>query len=123
MLMIAQMENTVEYFWSDIYRKMPKPEIGAMGQTFAESEVRHMDAYSHLLEILGLNSEFEKIEEIAIIKERIDYIENLIESANFSDNKEYSQTIFTVSLFIENSSLLALLMAIMSFNKHKNILK
>ena len=40
---------------------MPKPEIGAVGFTFAESEVRHMDAYSHLLEILGLNNEFQKI--------------------------------------------------------------
>jgi ribonucleoside-diphosphate reductase beta chain len=43
---------------------MPKPEIGAVGFTFAESEVRHMDAYSHLLEILGLNEEFEKITEV-----------------------------------------------------------
>jgi ribonucleoside-diphosphate reductase beta chain len=31
---------------------MPKPEIGSVGATFAESEVRHQDAYSHLLEVL-----------------------------------------------------------------------
>ena len=38
----------------DIQKRMPKPEIGAVGATFAESD-RHHDAYSHLLEILGLN--------------------------------------------------------------------
>lgn len=52
MLAIAQIEVAVKAFWGDIYKKMPKPEIAAVGFTFAESEVRHMDAYSHLLEIL-----------------------------------------------------------------------
>ena len=47
---------------------MPKPEIGAVGFTFAESEVRHMDAYAHLLEILGLNEEFKKIKEYILLK-------------------------------------------------------
>ena len=48
MLAIAQIEVAVKSFWGDIYKKMPKPEIGAVGATFAESEVRHTDAYSHL---------------------------------------------------------------------------
>jgi ribonucleoside-diphosphate reductase beta chain len=52
MLAIAQIEVSVKTFWGDIYKQLPKPEIGAVGQTFAESEVRHMDAYSHLLEVL-----------------------------------------------------------------------
>jgi len=56
MLAIAQIEVAVKSFWGDIYKKMPKPEIGAVGATFAESEIRHTDAYSHLLEILGLNN-------------------------------------------------------------------
>ena len=55
MLAISQIEVAVKSFWGDIYQKMPKPEVGAVGATFAESEVRHADAYSHLLEILGLN--------------------------------------------------------------------
>ena len=54
MLAISQIEVAVKNFWGDIYIKMPKPEIAAVGITFAESEVRHHDAYSHLLEILGL---------------------------------------------------------------------
>ena len=60
MLAISQIEVAVKSFWGDLYYRMPKPEIGAVGSTFAESEVRHADAYSHLLEILGLNSEFKK---------------------------------------------------------------
>jgi len=44
MLAIAQIEVSVKTFWGDVYKHLPKPEIGSVGQTFAESEVRHMDA-------------------------------------------------------------------------------
>ena len=49
MLAISQIEVAVKSFWGDIYHKIPKPEVGSVGATFAESEVRHADAYSHLL--------------------------------------------------------------------------
>lgn len=75
MLAIAQIEVTVKSFWGDIYKKMPKPEVAAVGFTFAESEVRHMDAYAHLLEILGLNEEFEKINQMPVLLERVKYLE------------------------------------------------
>lgn len=75
MLAIAQIEVAVKAFWGDIYKKMPKPEIAAVGFTFAESEVRHMDAYSHLLEILGLNDEFAKIGQMPVLMERVKYLE------------------------------------------------
>ncbi|HNQ99947.1 MAG TPA: ribonucleotide-diphosphate reductase subunit beta, partial [Trueperaceae bacterium] len=52
MLAIAQVEVAVKTFWGDLYKRYPKPEVGAVGYTFAESEVRHQDAYAHLLEIL-----------------------------------------------------------------------
>ena len=54
MLAISQIEVAVKTFWGDIYKRMPKPEIGNVGATFAESEVRHADAYSHLIQLLGL---------------------------------------------------------------------
>jgi ribonucleoside-diphosphate reductase beta chain len=66
----------VKSFWGDIYKRFPKAEIGAVGATFAESEVRHMDAYSHLLEILGLNGDFEKLSEVPAMKKRIDYLQS-----------------------------------------------
>ncbi len=123
MLAIAQIEVTVKTFWGDIYKKMPKPEIGAVGFTFAESEVRHMDAYAHLLEILGLNEEFKKIKEIPPLIERVRYLEKAIKNARSEDPREYAQSILLFSLFIEHVSLFSQFLIIMSFNKHKNIFK
>lgn len=123
MLAIAQIEVAVKTFWGDIYKKMPKPEIGAVGFTFAESEVRHMDAYSHLLEILGLNDEFKKIKEIPPLIERVRYLEKAIKNARSDDNKEYAQSILLFSLFIEHVSLFSQFLIIMSFNKYKNLFK
>ena len=44
MLAIAQIEVNVKTFWADMYKRMPIAEIGDVGMTFAESEVRHKDA-------------------------------------------------------------------------------
>lgn len=75
MLAIAQVEVAVKTFWGDIFKKIPKPEIGAVGYTFAESEVRHHDAYSHLLELLNLNHEFDQIYEIPQLIKRVRFLE------------------------------------------------
>lgn len=123
MLAIAQIEVAVKAFWGDIYKKMPKPEIAAVGFTFAESEVRHMDAYSHLLEILGLNEEFAKIEEMPILMERVEYLENSLSTSKSEDNKDYALAILLFSLFIEHVSLFSQFLIIMSFNKHRNLFK
>jgi ribonucleoside-diphosphate reductase beta chain len=123
MLAIAQIEVAVKTFWADIYKKMPKPEIGAVGATFAESEVRHTDAYSHLLEILNLNSEFTKIKEIPALMDRVNYLEKSLKNSRSDDNREYSQSVLLFSLFIEHVSLFSQFLIIMSFNKHKNLFK
>lgn len=123
MLAIAQIEVAVKAFWGDIYKKMPKPEIAAVGFTFAESEVRHMDAYSHLLEILGLNEEFTKIDQIPVLMERLKYLEASISMAKSEDDKEYALAILLFSLFIEHVSLFSQFLIIMSFNKHRNLFK
>lgn len=123
MLAIAQIEVAVKTFWGDLYKKMPKPEIGAVGATFAESEVRHTDAYSHLLEILGLNDEFKKIQNIPALVNRVNYLEKAIKNARSEDGREYTQSILLFSLFIEHVSLFSQFLIIMSFNKHKNLFK
>lgn len=123
MLAIAQIEVAVKTFWGDIYKRMPKPEIGAVGFTFAESEVRHMDAYAHLLEVLGLNSEFKKISSIPSIASRINYLEKIILHARESDEREYAHAVLLFSLFIEHVSLFSQFLIIMSFNKHRNLFK
>jgi ribonucleoside-diphosphate reductase beta chain len=123
MLAISQIEIAVKTFWGDIYRKMPKPEIGAVGATFAESEVRHADAYSNLVQILGLNSEFENLMEVPAIRRRIKYLEKSISGARSIENKDYFESVILFSMFIENVSLFSQFLVIMSFNKHKNSLK
>jgi len=113
----------VKSFWGDIYKKMPKPEIGAVGSTFAESEIRHTDAYSHLLEILGLNNEFARIKDIPVIQERMNYLDKVAELSRTQENREYAHAVMLFSLFIEHVSLFSQFLIMMSFNKHKNLFK
>lgn len=123
MLAISQIEIAVKTFWGDIYKRMPKPEIGNVGATFAESEVRHADAYSHLIQLLGLNKEFENLMQVPAIRRRIKYLEKSISNSKSVENKDYFESVILFSMFIENVSLFSQFLVIMSFNKHKNMLK
>ena len=123
MLAISQIEVAVKNFWGDMYHKIPKPEIGAVGSTFAESEVRHTDAYSHLLEILGLNKEFKNLKKNPVIMKRVRYLESALISSKSDNDREYAEAILLFSLFIEHVSLFSQFLIIMAFNKHKNMLK
>ena len=123
MLAISQIEVAVKNFWGDIYHKIPKPEVGAVGSTFAESEVRHTDAYSHLLEILGLNTEFKNLKKNPVIMKRVRYLDTALVSSKSENDREYTESILLFSLFIEHVSLFSQFLIIMAFNKHKNMLK
>lgn len=123
MLAIAQIEVNVKTFWWDVYKHIPKPEIGIVGQTFSESEARHLEAYSHLLEILGLNSKFEEIDSIPAIIDRIGYLDKVMEESRTRDDKKYTRAILLFSLFVEHVSLFSQFLIIMSFNKERNIFK
>lgn len=122
-LAIAQIEVAVKSFWGDIFKHMPKPEIGSVGATFAESEVRHADAYSHLLEVLGLNQEFDDLVHVPVMKERIEYLEQIISLGRTNEHREYVESILLFALFIERVSLFSQFLIMMSFNKHKNVFK
>ena len=123
MLAISQIEVSVKTFWGNLYSKMPKPEIGSVGATFSESEVRHHDAYSHLLEILGLNEEFENLKNNPVIMNRVRYLESALKNSSSDENQEYAESILLFALFIEHVSLFSQFLIIMSFNKHRNLLK
>lgn len=123
MLAISQIEISVKNFWSNLYGRMPKAEIGAVGSTFADSEVRHADAYSHLIEIMGLNEQFDEILKVAAIKRRVQYLEDSLKTAKWSENKDFFESVILFSMFIENVSLFSQFLVIMSFNKFKNTLK
>jgi ribonucleoside-diphosphate reductase beta chain len=121
MLAISQIEVQVKTFWAKIGDKMQKPEVQAVGVTFGESEVRHADAYSNLIEIMGLNEEFSKLVEVPAIKKRIAYLEQSIQTP--VDDKDYFHKIILFSMFVENVSLFSQFLIMMAFNKHKNVLK
>jgi len=123
MLAIAQIEVNVKTFWADMYKRMPITEIGDVGMTFAESEVRHKDAYGRLLRILGLEEEFKTVVEIPAIKDRIKYLTKYLDGTRSRDNKMYTKSVLLFSLFIEHVSLFSQFLIMMSFNKEKNLFK
>ena len=123
MIAISQIEVAVKSFWGDIHKVISKPEVGSVGATFAESEVRHADAYSHLLEILGLNGEFDKIQNNPVLTRRVRYLEASLMNSKSSNQEDYTESVLLFSLFIEHVSLFSQFLIIMAFNKHRNMLK
>jgi ribonucleoside-diphosphate reductase beta chain len=123
MLAISQIEVNVKTFWADMYKRMPITEIGDVGMTFAESEVRHKDAYARLLRILGLEDEFRTVVDIPAIKDRIAYLSKYLDGTRSRDDKMYTKSVLLFSLFIEHVSLFSQFLIMMSFNKEKNIFK
>lgn len=121
MLAISQVEVDVKTFWANLFSRLPKPELANVGMTFAESEVRHSDAYSHLLELLGLNGEFERIDEIPALKNRINYLKKHNHFAQTGSDRDYAVAILLFSAFIEHISLFSQFLIIMSFNKQENL--
>jgi len=123
MLAIAQIEVQVKTFWADIYEEMPKAEIGSVGMTFAESEVRHMDAYSHLLDVLGITEDFEEVTEVPVVKDRIEYLDECLERRQSDDTQEYVLSILLFSVFVEHVSLFSQFLIMTSFDKYEKKFK
>jgi len=123
LLAIAQIEVAVKTFWGDIYEHFPKPEFNGLGSTFAECEFRHSEAYSRLLEVLGHNDEFEKLLEVPVIRERIEYLSAALKDARSQDRKKYVVSLILFSILIENVSLFSQFAIILSFTKFKGYMK
>ena len=123
MLSIAQIEVSVKTFWADMYKRMPITEVGDVGMTFAESEVRHKDAYARLLRILGLEKEFQSVIDVPAIAGRIKYLKKYLDGTRSRDNKMYTKSVLLFSLFIEHVSLFSQFLIMMSFNKQMNLFK
>lgn len=123
LLAIAQIEVAVKSFWGNLYLHMPKPELNGLGSTFAESEFRHSEAYSRLVEVLGYNNEFEKLVEIPVIKERIEYLTSALSNVKSTDKKEYTMSLILFSILIENVSLFSQFAIVLSFTRFKGLMK
>lgn len=123
MLGISQVEVKVKDFWAKIGDVFQKPEIQEVGITFGESEVRHANAYAHLIEILQLQDEFSNVLEVPAIRDRVRYISKSMAGAKTDSRKDYVETILLFSLFIENVSLFSQFLIISAFNKETAMLK
>ena len=123
LLAISQIEVSVKKFWTKLGDRFPKPEFEQVGVTCGESEVRHADAYSHLLQVLNLNDDFSSLLTIPAIQGRVDYLNKYLAGAQEKDNREYTSVLTLFSIFIENVSLFSQFAIIKSFNKYRNVLK
>lgn len=123
LLAISQIEISVKRFWVKLGERFPKAEFEQVGVTFGESEVRHADAYSHLLQVLGLNDAFSMLLQEQVIQGRVDYLTKYLKGTATTSNEAYTLTLSLFSLFIENVSLFSQFLVIKSFTKHRNLLK
>lgn len=123
MLAISQIEVSVKKFWTNLGNRFPKAEFDQVGVSFGESEVRHADAYSHLLQVLGLNGEFDLLLQNPVIQGRVDYLTKYLKGASDNSDESYTLTLTLFSLFVENVSLFSQFLIIKSFNKYLNVLK
>ncbi len=121
MLAISQIEVSVKKFWGCLHDRLPKPEFNAVGAAFSESELRHSEAYSKLLEVLGLNGQFEKIFGIPCIIGRVNYLKKYQTYLKDEDPRKFLKALILFSLFVENVSLFSQFFIISNFKKHKNL--
>ena len=119
LLSIAQVEVGVKTFWGDLYKSFPKPEFNNLGATFAENEVRHAEAYSQLLEVLGFNNEFEGLLEVPVFAFKL----GMIEGTLMRDKSDIIKKLLFFTIVIENSSLFTHFGNILSLTRFKGYLK
>jgi len=113
---ISQIEVKVKDFWINIKNMFPHYEIAQVGVTFGESEERHFDAYSHILEVLGLNELFQQIDTIPVLRDRYNYLEKVLKKeTNTPDEIAVKIALFTE--FIEDVGLVGFFYVIMAFNR------
>lgn len=120
MLAIGIVENKVKTFWARIDERLPKPEIADVGHTFAGNEVIHKLTYEKLLNLLGLENEFEKILDVPCMQGRVKYLTKYLQGVRSRSDKEFTKSLILFTLLVENSSLFSQFLLISSFNKYKN---
>ena len=118
LLSIAQVEVGVKAFWGDLYRHFPKPEFNCLGATFAESEVRHSEAYSRLLDVLGYNGDFASLLDVPIFQKKLDLIDSYM-----GKDKDIIWKLIFFTIVIENTSLFSQFANILSFTRFRGYLK
>jgi ribonucleoside-diphosphate reductase beta chain len=123
LLAISQIEVAVKTFWGKLYDNLPKSEFGMVGFTFAHNEIVHMEAYSELLDKLGLNHMFIELLEVPEIKGRIEYLTKYLKGVADNSKERYTLSLILFSVFVESVSLFSQFYIIKSFCQKKQLLK
>lgn len=123
MLAIAQVEVSVKSFWGDLMKRLPKPEVGSVGTTFAESEVRHQDAYAHLLHLLGLDEVFAAVHDVPALRGRIELLRSINDDLpapheRLERGRDLAFAILTFSALVEHVSLFGQFLTMKAFQRH-----
>jgi ribonucleoside-diphosphate reductase beta chain len=120
---IGQLEISVKKFWAKLGDNLPHPSINDMGYVMANVEVIHGDAYERLLEVLGIDDNFEKILQLDIIKGRVNYLRKHLHKFHDNNKKQFVYSLILFTLFVENIALFSQFYTISWFGRHKNVLK
>lgn len=123
LLCVAQVEVKVKRWWGDIGLTLPKTEISNVGHVFAYSEVVHFQAYSELLDLLGLNEGYEQILTVPAIQGRVEYLEKYLKGAAHNTQEAFTLKLALFSLFVENVSLFSQFYIVKSYKRHRNLFK
>lgn len=120
---IGQLEISVKKFWAKLGEHLPHPSLNDLGYTMAHVEVIHGDAYERLLEVLGIDDNFEKILELNIIKSRVNYLRKHLEQFSHDYKRQFIYSLILFTLFVENIALFSQFYTISFFGRFKNMLK
>ena len=124
LLAIAQVEVDVKGFWGNLYQHLPKPEFNGLGSTFAECEFRHSEAYAQLLDVLGLQNEFEQALQSEVLRSRIDFLRDRSAAVQLdSPEQEFGLNLIMFSILVENVSLFSQFATVLSFTHFRGLLK
>ncbi len=121
--MIGQLEISVKKFWAKLGDNLPHPSISDLGFVMANVEVIHGDAYERLLEVLGLESAFDDILKLDIIKGRVNYLRKHLHKFHSDNRKQFVYSLILFTLFVENIALFSQFYTIMWFGRSKNVFK
>lgn len=120
---IGQLEISVKKFWAKLGDNLPHPSLNDLGYTMAHVEVIHGDAYERLLEVLGIDDNFEKILELDIIKGRVNYLRKHLHKFHNDNKKQFVYSLILFTLFVENIALFSQFYTINYFGRFLNLLK
>ena len=118
-LSIAQIEVCVKLFWGNLHIYFPKPEINGLGATFAESEFRHSEAYSRILEVNGYTEEFNKALNNPVFKKYNDFVTSILKN----EESGIVEKLLFFTLVIEDCSLFSKFANILSFTHFDGLMK